>query len=346
MLVCMVVAGAWFAGCGDSGTGPDSRNRAPEAAGSIPDQELHPGDSVIVDVRANFSDPDGDALAFAAESSDPRLVSVTVAGAAVSVRAAGQGTATVTVTATDPGGLAATQRFQVTVPNRAPAAVGAIPDDTVAVGDSIEVDASAYFTDPDGDALTIAAASSDTAVVTTRVAGDAVTVTARARGEATVTVTAADPGGLEAARSFRVVVPNRAPEPAGAIPADTVEVGDSVVVDVSAYFTDPDGDALTYSVESSDASVATASAAGGMVTVGGVSRGTATVTVTATDPGAWPPPRASRSPCPTGHPRPSARSRTTRWRSATRSKWTPRHTLPTRTGMRSPLPPPRRTRHS
>ena len=50
-------------------------------------------------------------------------------------------------------------------------------------------------------------------------------------------------------------------------------------------FVDPDGDELTYSAESSDPSVATVSVTGSVLTVRAEALGTATGTVTATDPG-------------------------------------------------------------
>lgn len=47
---------------------------------------------------------------------------------------------------------------------------------------------------------------------------------------------------------------NRAPEPLGWIPDQTVHVGETATLDVSARFADPDGDALTYGASSSDPS--------------------------------------------------------------------------------------------
>ncbi|MYI47292.1 MAG: hypothetical protein F4123_13105, partial [Gemmatimonadetes bacterium] len=41
--------------------------------------------------------------------------------------------------------------------------------------------------------------------------------------------------------------PNRAPETTGAIPAQSLAVGMNVTVNLSPFFRDPDGDALTYS---------------------------------------------------------------------------------------------------
>lgn len=90
--------------------------------------------------------------------------------------------------------------------NRSPVKVGSIPDTVIAVGDSIEGDASDYFSDPDGDALSFSATSSNTSVATVRLSGDIGTVTAVAEGTATIRVTATDPGGLMAEQTFRVTV--------------------------------------------------------------------------------------------------------------------------------------------
>ena len=172
----------------------------------------------------------------------------------------------------------------VTVPNRAPGVVGTIPGLTLTVGDTESVDVSSYFNDPDGDALSYTATSSGTEVATASVSGTTVTVTGVAKGAATVTVTARDPGGLLAQQSFEVTVPNRAPEPVGTFPNLTLSAGDTESVDVSSYFSDPDGDALSYGAAPSDTEVATVSVSVGTVTVTGVAEGTATVTVTASDP--------------------------------------------------------------
>ena len=68
------------------------------------------------DVSENFSDPDGDELTYTAASSADSVATVSFSGAEVTaVAGVAAGSATVTVTATDPGGLSATQTFDVTV---------------------------------------------------------------------------------------------------------------------------------------------------------------------------------------------------------------------------------------
>ncbi len=189
------------------------------------------------------------------------------------VAGARQGTATVTVTATDPGGLSATQSFSVTVPNRAPEAVDSIGAVETHIGQIAPLVASAHFSDPDGDLLSYTAESSDTGVVTATVSGDTVVVVAVTKGSATVTVTASDPGGLTARQSFAATVANRAPEAVDSIPAFEKYLGETAALVVSPYFSDPDGDALSYEAESSDTAVATAAVSSDTVRVLAVARG-------------------------------------------------------------------------
>ena len=260
-------------------------NRAPEPVGTIPDRELFKEGTARIDVSGYFNDPDGDALTYTAGTADDAVATVTVSGSSVVVTGVSQGVVAITVTAGDPAGLTALQRFTVTVPNRAPEPVGTIPDRELFKGDTIRFDVSEFFNDPDGDALTHTAESADANVVTVMLSGSMVVVTGASPGAAAITVTAGDPGGLTARQSFAVTVPNRAPEPVGTIEDRELFVRDTVRIDVSAYFNDPDGEELTYRVALSDAGVASADLAGSTLAVIGVAVGTVSVTVTASDPG-------------------------------------------------------------
>ena len=230
-----------------------------------------------------FDDPNGEMLTFAVATSDPAVATAVVSGSRVTVTAASPGVAVVTMTATDPGGLKAQQSFRVMVPNRPPSAVGTIEDRELMVGDSTLLDASAYFSEPDGKALSYTVAVSDSSRLTASAERAVVTLVAVARGTVTVTVTATDPGGLTGTQSFQVKVPNRAPVAVGSIAARTIEVERADTLDVSPYFADPDGDTLAYAADVSDSSVAAASVAGSTVTVTALAKGEAVVTVTATD---------------------------------------------------------------
>ena len=102
----------------------------------IPPQTMSAGQSASVGLTPFFSDADGDALAYAATVSDVGIAAVSVSGNILTIAGVSPGTAVLTVFASDPGGLSATQRTQVTVaaPNRASGPVGTIPRQTLAPG--------------------------------------------------------------------------------------------------------------------------------------------------------------------------------------------------------------------
>ncbi|MYA41284.1 MAG: cadherin repeat domain-containing protein, partial [Gemmatimonadetes bacterium] len=182
---------------------------------------------------------------------------ITVAAAPASA-----GTYKLSAYASDPGGLADTAAvtIKVTTPkpsNRAPTIKSAIPARSVEKGKAVSVVVSPHFSDPDHDALTYSAASSNRSAATVSVKGDTVRVAGVAKGTAEVTVTARDPSDAEVSQKFGVTVSdppptNRAPEIESAIAAREVVAGDSVAVRVSPHFSDPDSDALTYSASSSN----------------------------------------------------------------------------------------------
>ena len=262
-------------------------NREPHAVGTIPRQQVVEGRTATVSLGQYFRDPDADVLTYRASSAPSAVATATVQGSVLMIRAESSGTATVTVTARDPGGLTATQRFTVDVAsaNRAPERVGTIPDQNITVGGMATLDLSPYFTDPDNDELSYTAMSSDIAVATATVSGAKLTVSGVAVGPTRVVVTAKDGEGLTETQIVfvRVVRANRPPQPQGTIPDATATVGQAITVNAADYFTDPDGDPLTFAASTSDMTTATIQVSGSVVTVTAAAPGPATITVTATD---------------------------------------------------------------
>lgn len=180
--------------------------RAPEAVDSVPDRTIATGQSASLDLAPYFADADDDPLTYAATSSDAAVAAVSVSGSMLTIAGVAPGTAIVTVFASDPGGLAATQRTRVTVeaPNRAPEPVGTIPAQTLAPDQWVSLSAASHFRDPDGDSLSISAETSNPAAASVTVSGDVVTIARAGTGTATVSVVARDPGGLSARQSIVV----------------------------------------------------------------------------------------------------------------------------------------------
>ena len=263
-------------------------NRAPVKRGSIPGQTLTVGSSKTINVATYFTDPDGTSLSYTTGLSRSDVVAVSVSRAVVTLRAIAAGSATVRVIATDPDGRAVHQDFQVRVTrtNRAPVKRGSIPGQTLTVGSSKTINVATYFTDPDGTSLSYTTGLSRSDVVAVSVSRAVVTLRAIAAGSATVRVIATDPDGRAVHQDFQVRVTrtNRAPVKRGSIQHHRVIVGQSIEFNVARYFTDPDGNSLSYTAESNSQAV-TASLSGAVLTLRAIAVGGATVTMTATDPG-------------------------------------------------------------
>lgn len=93
--------------------------------------------------------------------------------------------------------------------NRPPVATGTVPAARIFVEETVTVDVSAYFTDPDGDRLSYDASVSPGTVASATVAGSIVTIVGLAMGEGVVTVTARDPAGLTAQQQIGLNVEDR-----------------------------------------------------------------------------------------------------------------------------------------
>ncbi len=271
---------------------PPPVNRTPTAVGSISNVTLEVGGSSATrSVSGKFSDPDGDALTYSVNDPDTSIVTVSISGSTVTIAPVAAGTTgKIIVTARDPGGLTATQDFTATVSNppvnRAPTTVGSISDVSLSKGGSSATrSVSGKFSDPDGDTLTYSVNNPNPSIATVSISGSTVTISPVATGSTgKIIVTARDPDGETATQDFTATVVNDPPQPEGSISDVTLyKKGKTRNVSVSSRFSDPNGDALTYSASSSRTNVATVSVSGSTVTVRSGVTGTATITVTATD---------------------------------------------------------------
>ena len=193
--------------------------RAGDASGAAVVSVMQSADSVVMSpavdtvavgdtlrLVAEALDANGHRIAdasFAWSSSDESVATVDDAGL---VRGRSEGAATITAAT---GAVGGTALIMIAAPNRGPVAIDTIPAQTVPVGEASQVDVAPYFTDPEGDALVYAAASSNDAAVSVSVAGSVLSLEAITRGTAVVTVTATDPGGLSARQAFDIKARDR-----------------------------------------------------------------------------------------------------------------------------------------
>ncbi len=268
---------------------PPLPDNNPPSIATIAGQTIEEGESK--DIALSISDPDaGDTLSYTVQSSDTNIVQAqNIPNNSIRITGVNAGSATITVTVSDNRGATASTAFSVTVtepppPNQNPT-IAAISDQTVEVGQTIEIDL--QLSDPDGDSLTFSAiVADDTLLTTAQVDQDTMSITGVAEGSTTVTVNVGDGRGGSASTTFNVTItpatiPNQNPvlDP---ILDQTVEVGKTLVVGFNV--SDPDSDPLTLFVSSSAPQVATVFQSGSdQLTLSGVSVGTATITIEVND---------------------------------------------------------------
>ena len=118
------------------------------------------------------------------------------------------------------------------------------------------------------------------------VSGSSLTVAGRTPGTMTASISAHDKAQGVATRtfSFMVLPANRAPKSDRAIGNPSVGVGATLTFDLDTYFSDLDGDALTYKVTGATSRTAAAAAiSGSELTIDGHSTGSTTLVITASD---------------------------------------------------------------
>jgi hypothetical protein len=184
---------------------------------TIPPLSVAIGATETIAVAGYFTDPEGEPLAYSAETMNSRVATVSAGRAdTLSVTGVAIGETLVWVRATDPVGGSASQRLNVIVlpPNRAPEANGTIPPQTIEMGDTLALPIAKYFRDPDRDTLNYSTSSSADSVAKAALSADTLTITGVSSGTAVLTITARDPDGETATLGIPVTVRRQPPLPA------------------------------------------------------------------------------------------------------------------------------------
>jgi len=228
-----------FTGC-LSMISPELNN--PPVITPIPDATITLGETFTYTVEA--TDPNGDDLTYSLITNPPTNMAIGPTTGVINWTPTTTGSYDVTIEVSD-GELSDVQSFTITVsepPNRAPV-ITSTPVTSVILGENYAY--TVVANDPDGDVLTYSLSTFPDGMTINSTAG-AINWTPTAAGSEDVVVEVSD-GQLSATQSFTIVVGtvNQAPI-ITFIPYTTVTLGQTFTYAVEA--TDPEGDALTYSL--------------------------------------------------------------------------------------------------
>ena len=264
-------------------------NVGPTVAMSLEDiSDLDRTMPAMLDVSGVFMDADGDMLTVTAEVQDSMIVELSEIdeNGMLTVTALAVGMTSVVLTAVDEDGASIMADFEVTVINIAPVVAEAVPDQSTTRAEDLSLNVSGVFDDPDADndMLTITVAVANEMYVSAMLDDHMLAISGLDVGTSAITLTATDADGGMVETMFDVTIDNVAPVVANSISPITLEVGGQAASQsISGLFMDDD-DTLTYTVTSSNAGIASTSLTGMTAMVAPMSRGSATITVTATDP--------------------------------------------------------------
>ncbi len=136
--------------------------------------------------------------------------------------------------------------------NNPPALMKDFPDFSVYPGESFTINLSEYFSDPDGDPLEFSFISEEQLTVSIDSGVATVATDPNFEGDSKLTFLATDMEDKTSGNEITVFIQRKNRLPEGKVPDQRTNASSLLRIDLSKYFSDPDGDVLSYQVLPND----------------------------------------------------------------------------------------------
>lgn len=269
-------------------------NASPVLTQHLPAQTVFVGkEDAVINLSDYFDDPDGDALEFNTplDFNNLLIAAVDIQENKLIIHPRQVGKFQANIRAKDMYGKEASAYIDIEVLESGN--ISSIPDQTVTwPWSALNLDLTSYLMNFDTATLTVDASSADTNIATVSANGSLIAVAPVAEGNTTVTLTVYDQKGRSEQASFGVTIqgeptgPNLAPEVVSSIYEQvlTPNVTNERTYDLSQLFSDPDGDALQFTISNSSNEAVNASINGNQIILKpGTGNVVAPLTITAKD---------------------------------------------------------------
>ncbi|WP_339258978.1 S-layer homology domain-containing protein [Paenibacillus sp. FSL R5-0713] len=269
-------------------------NASPVLTQHLPAQTVFVGkEDAVINLSDYFNDPDGDALEFNTplDFNNLLIAAVDIQENKLIIHPRRVGKFQANIKAKDMYGKEASAYIDIEVLESGN--ISSIPDQTVTWPWSVlNLDLTSYLLNFDSATLTVDASSADPNIATVSTNSSQITVAPVAAGNTTVTLTVYDQKGRSEQASFGVTIqgeptgPNLTPEVVSSIYEQvlTPNVTNERTYDLSQLFSDPDGDAMQFTISNSSNEAVNASINGNQIILKpGTGNVVAPLTITAKD---------------------------------------------------------------
>lgn len=211
------------------------------------------------------------------------VVSASADGSTLTLTALNEGSSYIKLQVETEGGLVSRTMFFVNVVNAPPVLVAGIPRQQTTRLEDLTIDLTNTFTDADGESIELFASVKDGEVADISLMGTSLTIDGLAVGETTVLLTAIDRSGNRTETSFVVAILNQAPQVNGSLGPLSLEIGgEPSQISIANLFEDDD-ESMAFSISTDNPDIVDVSLHEKVATLAPLSRGSTTVTITATD---------------------------------------------------------------